>query len=114
MIHSQDLRRSLTGYDDFIRFVQSQYDVFSEPITQTEHTLMQASSLHATGLVKSFNEIGRRDAVDRQMLFNSPQMMTALQTAYAVQESIHAFLSDRRAKIVAIQAQIRAEQEPQP
>ena len=110
-IHNQQLRRSLSEYDSFIRFVASQYDVFSGPVTQTRHTLMQASMLNATGRVKNINELGQLNAVDRQMLINNPLMITALQTAYGVHENIHAFISRIRAQLLTIQTQIRAEQE---
>ncbi|MFT6046554.1 MAG: hypothetical protein ACI9WC_002261 [Arenicella sp.] len=111
LIHSQDLRRSLTEYDALIRFIHSQYGVFTGPRTQALHTLTQASTLQASGLAKNYNDIGQLDAVDRQMLNNNPQMMTALQTAYGVHENIHAVLSRTRNQVVAIQGQIRAEQE---
>jgi hypothetical protein len=111
LIHNQELRRSLTEYDAFIRFVQSQYGVFMGPVTQTRQTLMQAATLNATGLVKSIDELGQLKAVDSEMLFNNPQMMTALQTTYDVHENVHAFLSRIRAQLVEIQTQSIAEQE---
>jgi hypothetical protein len=75
---------------------------------------MQASTLRATGLPTSFDEIYQRESVDRDMLFSNPEMMTALQTAYGVHENVHAFVSRNKAGAAEILEQIRAELEAAP
>jgi len=114
LIRSHDLRRSLTEYDTYTSFVRSQYGTFERPVTRTRHTLMQASTLRVTGIPASFEEIYQQEAVDRDMLFSNPEMMTALQTVYGVHENVHAFVSRNRAGVAEILAQIRAELEAAP
>lgn len=112
LVRNQNLKGSMIEYDTFISFVSNQYQLFEGPTTQTRQTLIRASTLRTTGIpVTNYDELFQRDAVDRDMLLNNPEILNTLQIAYATQENIYVFLYTNRASVVSILEQIRAEQE---
>lgn len=101
----------MTEYDAYLNFVHGIYPAFERPLTEARHTLMQASTLQVRNSpTADWDQLEMRDDVDRDMLMNNPEMMTSLQTAYAVQDNVHALLDQIREKILDILEQILAEQ----
>ena len=112
LIQSDELRRALSLYNDYVNFVRGQFGTFTAPLGSSRDILMAAQSLIATGVPPgALGEIYATGEVDRARLMNDPNMLTTLQIAYGTQENIHAILLGNRQSILDILDLIKTEQE---
>jgi hypothetical protein len=112
LIQSDDLRQDLSEYNDYVNFVRTQHGFFTSPLGSSRDTLIAAQSLIATGIPgeNDRNSFATKE-VDHTRLINDPDMLDALQTAYGIQDNLHAILLANRQSILDILDLIKAEQE---
>tara|TARA_R110000868_G_scaffold274974_1_gene534659 strand:- start:548 stop:1276 length:729 start_codon:yes stop_codon:yes gene_type:complete len=111
LIESQSMRRSLVAYDEYASLNRDQISIFERPITESKPVIFRAMTLEATGVAKTdFDDLEALLDVDRGMLRNDPEILTALQVVYATQDNVHVVLISIRGTILDILDQIKAEQ----
>lgn len=104
------LRSALLEYNDYVSLVRSHYGVFTQPLHEARASLMRARTLVVTGQAsQAIVQSGATGAVDQAVLSSDPQLMVALQMAYATQDNIHAVLLANRKRIQEILDLIEAE-----
>ena len=115
LIQSDELRRALSEYNDYVNFVRTQHGFFTSPLGRSRDTLIAARSLIATGVPgeKDRNSFATKE-VDHARLINDRDMLAALQTAYGIQDNLHAILHGNRKSILDILDLIKAEKEKRP
>ncbi len=111
LIESQSLRRSLIAYDEYASLNRDQISIFERPVTESKPVIFRAMTLETTGIPKTkFGDLEALLSVDRDMLQNDPEILTALQIVYATQDNIHVVLFSIRGSILDLLDQIKAEQ----
>ena len=110
LIESQSLRRSPSAYNEYSSLNRDQIATFERPITESKPVIFRAITLETTGAAKAeFDELERLLDVDRDMLRNDPEILTALQVIYATQDNIHVVLISIRTTILDFLVQIKTE-----
>lgn len=110
LIESQSMRRSLVAYDEYTSLNRDQISIFERPITESKPVIFRAMTLEATGVAKTeFDDLEALLDVDRDMLLNDPEILTALQVVYATQDNVYVVLISIRGTILDILGQIKAE-----
>ncbi|WP_189496395.1 DUF6090 family protein [Algimonas arctica] len=111
LIQSDELRRALSELNDYVNFARGQHGFYTSPLDSSRGTLISARSLIATGVPvkKNRNSFATKE-VDHARLINDPDMLAALQTAYGIQDNLHAILLDNRQSILGILDLIKVEQ----
>lgn len=112
LFESQSMRRSLVAYDEYTSLYRDQISIFERPITESKPVIFRAITLEAIGVAKTeFDDLEALLDVDREMLRNDPEILTALQVVYATQDNVHVVLISIRGTILDILDQIKAERE---
>ncbi len=110
LLSGTHLRSALLQYNDYVSLVRDHYGVFTEPLHEARVGLMPARTLVVTGQPsQEFVQSGATGAVNQAVLLSDPQLMVALQMAYATQDNIHAVLRTNRKRIQEILDLIEAE-----
>ncbi len=112
LVESEELRRKLHEYDDYVTFVRDQYGNFTSPISAASSALIRAQTIVVTGTPsQDFSGIGAVASVDQSVLIGNAEVINALQEAHITQDNIHFVLRRNRDEVRHILDLIKAEKE---
>jgi hypothetical protein len=112
LISNNSLLQELKFYDDYITIVNDNYSELFHQLSSVRNLLLSAQRLKISETATiDFNSDGSDiKSVDREQMINNPKIHTALQSAYLIQNNIHAVFYRNKVHIYEIIELIKAEQ----
>lgn len=112
LISNNPLLQELKLYDDYITIVNDNYSELFHQLSSVRRLLLSAQTLNIseTADIDFVFDGSEIQSIDREKMINNPEIHTALQSAYLIQNNIHAVFYRNKVRITDIIKMIEAEQ----
>jgi len=112
LIRNNPLLQELKLYDDYITIVNDNYSELFHQLSSVRTLLLSAQTMKISETATiDFNSDGSDiKSIDRELMINNSEIHTALQSAYLIQNNIHAVFYKNKVRITNLIKLIEAEQ----